>query len=281
MKKMAVTAAFMALALGMTACSSSPSQTETTPEATEAAVQETTQAETEETEEEEEDYFYGFITQVADDQVTVQDDEGQTAVFDCSEAEFSDDYPLSEGDEVEITFLGTMSEDVTKAVYVDIITSAAEESEEAASEDEDPVMTGMIEKVEGTTLSLKSDEDDNVYRFDTSIAQQVSLGGIQAGVEAEITYYGDLEDEDYLPMATRIVTEDAYDSEDAQEYTLTGTVVEAGTDYVVLETADQDKSLFTFVGDAGMFDGVNPGDTATVIYEGTLTGKTVQALGLK
>ena len=143
------------------------------------------------------------------------------------------------------------------------------------------MLTGTIEKVEGTVLSLKSDEDDNVYKFDTSIAQQVSLGGIQAGTEAEITYYGDLEDEDYLPVATRIVTEDAYDSEDAQEYTLTGTVVEAGTDYVVLETADQDQSLFTFVGEAGMFDGVTAGDTATVIYEGTLTGKTVQAVGLK
>ena len=281
MKKVAITAALLAMALGMTACSSGSAQNDTTQEATEAAVQETTQAQTEETEEEEEDYFYGFVTEVTDTEVTIQDDEGETAVFDYSEADFSDDYPLSVGDEVEITFLGTRSEEVTKAVFVDLITSAAEEAQEAEAANEDPVLTGTIEKVEGTVLSLKSDEDDNVYKFDTSIAQQVSLGGIQAGTEAEITYYGDLEDEDYLPVATRIVTEDAYDSEDAQEYTLTGTVVEAGTDYVVLETADQDQSLFTFVGEAGMFDGVTAGDTATVIYEGTLTGKTVQAVGLK
>lgn len=284
MKKIAITAALLAMALGMTACSSGSDQSETTQEATEAAVQETTQAQTEETEEtaeEDEDYFYGFVTEVTDNQVTVQDEEGKTAVFDYSEADFSDDYPLTVGDEVEITFLGTMSEDVTKAVFVDLITSAAEEAQEEEAANEDPVITGIIEKIDGTTLSLKSDKDGNVYNFDTSIAQQVTLGGLQAGTEAEVTYYGDLEDEDYLPMATRIVTEDAYDSEDAQEYTLTGTVVEAGTDYVVLETADQDKSLFTFVGEAGMFDGVAPGDTATVIYEGTLTGKTVQALGLK
>ena len=188
MKKVAITAALLAMALGMTACSSGSTQNETTQEATEAAVQETTQAQTEETEEEEEDYFYGFVTEVTDTEVTIQDDEGETAVFDYSEADFSDDFPLSVGDGVEITFLGTRSEDVTKAVFVDLITSAAEEAQEAEAANEDPVLTGTIEKVEGTVLSLKSDEDDNVYKFDTSIAQQVSLGGIQAGTEAEITY---------------------------------------------------------------------------------------------
>ncbi len=277
MKKIVITAAFMAMALSVTACSSGSSQTETSLEATEAAVQETT---AEETEEEEEDYFYGFVEAIDGDQVTMKDNE-ETAVFDISEAEFSDDYELMVGDEVEITFMGTLSEDVTKAVFVDFITSAAEEAEEEAAQNQDPVITGTIEKVEGNTLNLKSDEDEAVYTFDTSIAQQVSLGGIQAGAEAEITYYGDLEDEDYLPMATRIVTEDAMDSEDAQEYTLTGTVTEVGADYIVLRTADQDQSSFTFVGEEGMFDGTAVGETATVIYEGTLTGRTVQGLGLK
>ena len=94
-------------------------------------MQETTQAQTEETEEEEEDYFYGFVTEVTDTEVTIQDDEGETAVFDYSEADFSDDFPLSVGDEVEITFLGTRSEDVTTAVCVDLLTSAAEEAQES------------------------------------------------------------------------------------------------------------------------------------------------------
>src|SRR5699024_10819251 len=102
MKKVAITAALLAMALAMTACSSGSAQNETTQEATEAAVQETTQAQTEETEEEEEDYFYGFVTEVTDTEVTIQDDEGETAVFDYSEADFSDDFPLSVGDEVEI-----------------------------------------------------------------------------------------------------------------------------------------------------------------------------------
>ena len=82
-------------------------------------------------------------------------------------------------------------------------------------------------------------------------------------------------------MATRIVTEDAYDSEEAQEYTLTGTVIETGDGTIVVRTADKDQSIFTFVGKDGLFDGTAVGDTVTVIYEGTLTGKTITALGLK
>ena len=46
--------------------------------------------------------------------------------------------------------MGTRSEDVTKAVFVDLITSAAEEAQEAEAANEDPVLTGTIEKVEGT-----------------------------------------------------------------------------------------------------------------------------------
>lgn len=279
MKKQFLTAAVLVLALGMTACSSKSSE-ETTPAATEVQAEtakESTEAET--GEELEEDYFYGYATEVTDTTVTVQDDEGKTAVFDYSGAEFSDDRVLGVGDEVEITFMGQMAEDVTEATYIDIITSAAEEAEEAASEDEDPVVTGMIEKAENGTITLNCDGE--MYTFDTSIAQQVTANGIQAGVEAEVTYYGYLDEEEELPVATRIVTEDAYDTEEAGEYTLTGTVVEAASDGIVLETADADESLFTFMGEAGMFDGIEKGATVTVIYEGTLTGKVITALGVK
>lgn len=277
MKKQFLTAAVLVLALGMTACSSKSSE-ETTPAATEVQA-ETAKESTEAEEELEEDYFYGYATEVTDTTVTVQDDEGTTAVFDYSGAEFSDDRVLGVGDEVEITFLGERAEDVTKATYIDIITSAAEEAEEAAAEDEDQVVTGMIEKAEDGTITVNCDGE--VYTFDTSIAQQVTKGGIQAGVEAEVTYYGYLDEEEELPMATRIVTEDAYDTDEAGEYTLTGTVVEAASDGVVLETADADQSLFTFMGEEGMFDGVEKGATITVIYEGTLTGKVITALGVK
>ena len=54
-----------------------------------------------------------------------------------------------------------------------------------------------------------------------------------------MTYYGDLEDETDKPVATKIVTEDAMDSEDAKINTLSGKVAEVGADYVVIDTADR------------------------------------------
>ena len=82
-------------------------------------------------------------------------------------------------------------------------------------------------------------------------------------------------------MATRIVTEDASDSADADIYMLTGKVLQVNSNTVVLETSDADKSIFTFVGGDGMFDSLKEGDTATVSYEGTLTGRTITATGLQ
>lgn len=291
MKKHYLTVAVLALALGMTACSSKKAEettaAETTAVQTTEAAAKTTEAETAgqttgadvQSESEDEDYFYGYVKEIKDKIVTVEDDAGKQVRFEISGAEFSDDEELGVGDEVEITFYGELKTDVTKAVYVDIVTSAAKEAAEAAAAEEDPIVYGTIEKVDGGKLTLKTDE--GIYTFDMSIAQQVTKGGINAGTEAEITYYGDLEDEEDPATATRIVTEDAMDSADADIYMLTGKVVEVSENAVVLQTADQNKSIFAFVGKKGMFDSLKEGDTATVIYEGTLTGRTIQAIGLQ
>lgn len=219
------------------------------------------------------------MKELTDQIVTVEDDEGKQVKFTYADAEFSDDRKLGVGDEVEVTFYGELSDGENKAVFIDIVTSAAEEAEEAAAEEEDPVTNGTIEKVDGKTMTVKT--EDGTYTFDTSIAQQVTKGGIKAGVEAEITYYGDPEDEEEPAMATRIVTEDASDSADADIYMLTGKVLQVNSNTVVLETSDAEKSIFTFVGEDGMFDSLKEGDTATVSYEGTLTGRTITATGLQ
>ncbi|GEM_PF-150532 len=297
MKKHYLAIAVLALALGMTACSSKKAEETTAAgttaaQTTEAAAEttaaentaaetgaETTAADAQSESEEEEDYFYGYVKEIKDKIVTVEDDAGKQVRFEISGAEFSDDGELGVGDEVEVTFYGELKADVTKAVYVDIVTSAAKEAAEAAAAEEDLIVYGTIEKVDGGQLTLKTDE--GVYTFDMTIAQQVTKGGINAGTEAEVTYYGDLDDVDEPAMATRIVTEDAMDSADADIYALTGKVVEISDNAVVLETADRNKSLFAFVGKKGMFDSLKEGDTATVIYEGTLTGRTIQAIGLQ
>lgn len=281
MKKHYLAAAVLTMALGITACSSQkPAETtavQTTAEQTTAA--ETTTAAQAATEAEDEEYFYGYVKEVKDDVVTMEDDEGTAAKFDFSKAEFTDERKLGVGDEVEITYTGELSADVNKAAAVDIVTSAAEEAAEAAAAEEDQTVSGTIEKADGGSVTLKS--EDGTYVFDAAIAQKVSKGGIKAGVTADITYYGDLEDTEEPPMATRIVTEDAMDSADAEILALTGKVVEVSSGSVVLETADKDKSFFAFLGEEGMFDGLKEGDTATVSYVGTLTARVITATGLR
>ena len=162
---------------------------------------------------------------------------------------------------------------------MDITTSAADIAKEEAAQTDDLTITGTIESTEDGSLTLKT--EDGSYKLNTLIAQKVTKDGIKAGTEADITYYGDLEDEETPAVATKIVTADARDTAEAKIKTLTGTVAQVESNYIVLDTADPDNTFFSFVGKDGMFDGVKTGDKVTVIYEGTLTAKTITATGLQ
>lgn len=278
MKKHYLTIVVMALALGMTACSSKTNET-TAPTTTQAETTDAATASTEAEEDLEEDYFYGFVGEVNDKIITVAEGEDKAVKFDITDAEITGADAIGVGDEVEVTFNGEMSQDVTKAKSVEIITSAAEEAEAEAAAENDEIISGTIEKADDKTVTLKT--EDGTYTFNALIAQKVTKGGIKAGVNADVTFYGDLEDEEDKPVATKIVTEDAKDTPDAKVNALTGKVAEVKSDYVVLDTVDPENTLFTFLGTEGMFDGVKVGDTATVIYEGTLTDKTIKATGVK
>lgn len=273
MKKQYLAVAFLAVALGLTACSSKKADTETTTaqavESTEAASSETI----------EEEYYYGYVSLVEDKIITVTDDEGNIAKFDVTDAQITGTDQIGEGDEVEVGYTGELSDDVTKSTSVDIMTSAAEETREEETADDDLIIEGTIESADDKTITLKTDAGS--YTLNSIIAQKVTKDGIKAGAEAEVTYYGDLEDPDDQAVATRIITADAKDSDEAQKKTLTGTVAEVESDYIVLDTADPDNTLFSFVGEEGMFDGINVGDTVTVIYDGTLTDKMIAAQGVE
>ena len=264
MKKQYLAIAFLAVALGLTACSSKKADTETT---TVQAAESTTEASSEE--EAEEEYYYGFVSLVEDKVITVSDDEGKTVKFDITDAILTDADAVGEGDEVNVGYTGEMSDDVTKATSVEIMTSAAEVAREEEADTEDLVVEGTIESADDSTITLKNDE--GTYTLNALIAQKVTKDGIKAGATAEVTYYGDLEDTTDHAVATRIITEDAMDSEEAQKKTLTGTAAEVETDHIVLDTADPENTFFSFVGTEGMFDGINVGDKVTVIYDGTLT----------
>ncbi len=274
MKKQYLAVAFLAVALGLTACSSKKADTETT---TVQAAESTADASSDE--EIEEEYYYGFVSLVEDKVITVSDDEGKTAKFDITDAKLIDADTVGEGDEVNVGYAGELSDDVTKATSVEVMTSAAEVAREEEAAEEDLVVEGTIESADDKTITLKNDE--GTYTLNAIIAQKVTKDGIKAGVTAEVTYYGDLEDPDDPAVATRIVTEDAKDSEEAQKKTLTGTAAEVESDHIVLDTADPDNTYFSFVGTEGMFDGINVGDKVTVIYDGTLTDKMIAAEGIE
>ena len=259
MKKQYLAVAFLAVALGITACSSKKADTESTT----AQAVESTEATSDE--EVEEDYYYGFVSLVEDNVITVSEDGGNTAKFDISDAEITGADEIGEGDEVNVGFAGELSSDVTKATSVEIMTSAAEVAREEEADQEDLVVEGTIESADDSTITLKTEE--GTYTLNALIAQKVTKDGIKAGAEAEVTYYGDLEDPD--------------DAAVAKKKTLTGTVAEVEADHIVLDTADPENTLFSFVGTEGMFDGISVGDKVTVIYDGTLTDKTVAAQGVE
>lgn len=276
MKKQYLAVAFLAVALGLTACSSKKADTETT---TAQAVESTEASSADSEEEVDEEYYYGFVSLVEDKIITVTDDEGNVAKFDVTDARITGADEIGQGDEVEVGYTGELSEDVTKSTSVDIMTSAAEVAKEEEADAEDLVLEGTIESADDTTITVKTDEGS--YTLNSIIAQKVTKDGIKAGAEAEVTYYGDLEDPDDMAVATRIITADAKDSEEAQKKTLTGTAAEVESDYIVLDTADPDNTLFSFVGEEGMFDDINVGDTVTVIYDGSLTDKMIAAEGIE
>lgn len=269
MKKQYLAITVMTVALGISACSTKPAETTAPTTTVESSISE---------EELDENYFYGYVDSIEGDVVTMTSDDGTSAKFNISKAEVTGADEIGTGDEVEILFLGDLSDDTTQAQAVEILTSAAAEAAEAAAAQQDQVTSGTIEAADDDTVTLKT--EDGTYIFNAKIAQKVTKDGIKEGTEAEVTYYGDLDDEEDKPVATRIVTEDAADSEEAQEYTLSGKVVELDTDFVVIDTNDPDNTLFAFAG-IGMFDGLALGDEATIIYEGTLTDRIIMAIGVK
>ena len=171
MKRHYLAVAVLALALGMTACSSGNKETTAAPTTT--ASQTETEKATEAEDDMELEYFYGFVGEVADKVVTVKDDEGKEVKFDVSEAKIEGADAIGEGDEVEVAYAGELSADTTKAKSVDIVTSAAAEAAEEAAAEEDDIVTGTVEKADDNTLTLTTDE--GTYTFNTKIAQKFSI----------------------------------------------------------------------------------------------------------
>ncbi|MBT9779305.1 hypothetical protein GPL15_22765 [Clostridium sp. MCC353] len=270
MKKHMLAASLLIMTLGLAACSPK-APAETTPAETTAAATtaETTAAVETETEEEEveEASVDGVITKIDSNVVTIKnsEDDKETA-YDISKAEVIGDYELSVGDEVEVTFAEGSTGDVISAIALEVYTSVIEENS-------DPKISGTVEESADSTVSLKT-EDGETYSFSTSNSYIVSKSGIKPGVNAEVTYLGDLEDTDPIPMAIKVVTEDSFDSEDAKINAFRGTIDQlTGNDFTA-ETEDGNYFSCTAEADVDL-SSFKKGDTVLITYSGPLTAKVI------
>lgn len=260
MKKALLITAIAAVSISAAACSSKK------PAETTAAPAETTVAETS-TEAADEDYTSGVITAIDGDILTVKDDyDDQERKYDISKAEVTKEFPLSEGDWVDLTFPADSTEDPIPAIAMEVTSSTLEQTM-------DPVADGTIKDAASDSMTLEVDGED--YKILTGNAYVVGKDGIQAGASAEVTYLGDLDDE---PLAIKIVMDDAKDSDEAQINAFVGKVAQIGEDgdHIVLEA--QTGDFFTFVSDSTDFSQYAEGDTLQIQYNGSINDKEIQAV---
>lgn len=125
MKKTLLLVTIAALSISAAACSKKEETAPTTAEiSSEAVTEATTEAETETEEEVEEDYVSGLITKIDGNTITVKNDSDETEKnYDISNAEVNKEFPLSEGDWVDITFPAGSTEDPVPVMIFDVMES--------------------------------------------------------------------------------------------------------------------------------------------------------------
>lgn len=271
MKKKLLITTMLVLALSATACSKKAEETTaapTTEATTEAVATEASTEETTEAEEVEEDYMSGLITKFTDTILTIKNDDDETTKdYDISDAEIIQEFPFAEGDWVEITFPAETTKNPVPVIRVEVLDSVI-----AATTD--PYVEGTVEDATMNTITLKL-EDGESYTFNTTNAYVVGKEGITVDKKATVTFIGDVEDTDPIPLAVKVVMEDSYNTPEAELNAFSGEVAQIEEDSIVLESADGD--FYTFVSDDIDFSSYKKGDSLQIFYTGTITEKAIPA----
>lgn len=269
MKKALLTAAILTMVLGTVACSSKAGDTPATTAGTSTEAAESTTATETSEEETEADYdevsMTGTVTAMDGDILTVKDDDDDTDKdFDLSNAEINQEFPLSEGDIVEIIYPDGTEKDPIPAISLEVY-------ESVIGQNTDPSATGTVAEASDATLTLDLGDGES-YTFTITNAYIVGANGIATGKEATVTYIGEIDDE---PIATKVVMEDSYDTEEAERNAFVGKVSQIEENSIVLESAQEE--FYTFTSEDIDFSQQKVGDTITIFYTGTLSGKTIAA----
>lgn len=271
MKKKLLATAILALAIGATACSSKKAEETTAATAAETTTEvAATEAETTaEAEEVEEDYMSGLITGIEDSVLTIKNDEDETEKkYDISNAELTQEFPLSEGDWVDVTFPAETTEDPVPVIALEVL-------ESVIGANTDPSAEGKV--VDATMNTITIEVEGENYTLDTANAYVVAKDGITVDKNATVTYIGDLDDE---AMAVKVVMEDSYNTPEAEKFAFIGEVVQIGEEEsnIVLQSGVGD--FYTFVSDSIDFSQYQVGDTLQIEYTGTVTAKEIPAVNV-
>lgn len=197
--------------------------------------------------------------------VTISGQDDLEYQIDLKEAKTENSLEVSEGDEIQVTFLDDGST-VKRALSYVMISSTALEG------DRDPVIAGVIIQADGHFVTIEA-ASQNQYTFSTQIAQLVTgETGLAAGNHVEITYLDSLE----KGTALRVITEEASGDVEATYNVMAGQLVSVSD--AALEIQADDGSRFTFtVGDSIDVTELEAGQELEVTYEGSLTRQNAVA----
>lgn len=290
MKRSYLIAAAVCLALGLGACSrnsgqdagagessavtESQSEEKETPSAKAAdqAGKETGESETETeeatTEEAKEQAITGRVEGIEKEVVTINGQDGLEYQIDLSDAETRSSLELGEGDEIQVVFLDG-KEKVKKAQSYEIISSVALEG------DLDPVIAGVIKEASGNLLTIET-AGGKTHKFSTEIAQTVTgEKGLAPGENVEVTYLGKLDEE----IAIRVITEEGSGDVDATYSAISGTLLAASDQAVVIQAANGRQFTFAVGENIDVMD-YEIGELVEITYEGSLTKENAVAEGI-
>ena len=229
----------------------------------------------------EEQYYDGVVQSMTATKLTVLSDEGETAVFDISKAQRDSENELLPTAYVEVTYTGQASS--TTPVPASEVAVMMTNEEQADQMGVDPVLYGTIQFIDQNDL-IVNDINGVEHSFDNTISRTVTFSQAQAGSEVCVTYIGTLDKEAQknnaegsgagVPLALKIVTSDAYNSENAKENYITGVVNEVKDGVLTLDTSAE---TFEFTGDSSLFDGIQSDDKVNVYYNGAIGNRSVAA----
>jgi hypothetical protein len=220
------------------------------------------------TEEAKEQAITGRVEGIEKEVVTINGQDGLEYQIDLSAAETRSSLEIGEGDEIQVVFLDG-KEKVKKAQSYEIISSVALEG------DLDPVIAGVIKEVSGSVLTIET-AGGKTHKFSTEIAQTVTgEKGLASGENVEVTYLGKLDEE----IAIRVITEEGSGDVDATYSAISGTLLAASDQAVVIQAANGRQFTFAVGENIDAMD-YEIGELVEVTYEGSLTKENAVAEGI-